>query len=158
MIERLRTNPLKRLLHCERGASLVEFAILLPPLTLLLIGTIELGRFMFFGILAANAANAGAQFGAQNTTTAANYTAMQTAAVDDGQSLPGFSATASCFTILNGTTAACPTPPASATPAPGSIYYVEVQTTGTYSSLMKYPGIPRSVTVKGKAVMRVVSQ
>ncbi len=55
---------------------MVEFAILAPVFVFLLIGLIEVGRFAFFGILAANAARAGAQYGAQTLSTAADTVGM----------------------------------------------------------------------------------
>ena len=66
---------------------MIEFALILPVLALLLIGVIEIGRFTYFSVLAANAARAGAQYGAQGPTTAGDSTGMIAAATQDGQSL-----------------------------------------------------------------------
>jgi len=54
-----------RFLRSDRGTSLVEFAIVLPVLMFLLVGLSEFGRFGYYAILAANAARAGVQYGAQ---------------------------------------------------------------------------------------------
>jgi Flp pilus assembly protein TadG len=157
MIARIIKARAAGFVHSEEGASLVEFAILLPVLALLMVGTIVFGQWMYFGILAANAARAGAQYGSQNLTTAANTSGMQSAALQDGQNLSQFSATPHCYYISGSTTTQCSLP-ATATPPPGAIYYVEVDTTGTFNPLIKYPGMPKNVTVSGKSIMRVVSQ
>jgi Flp pilus assembly protein TadG len=65
----------RRLFRAESGTSLVEFAILAPVIIFLLIGVIEIGRFAFFSILAANAARAGAQYGAQESRMQRSRTA-----------------------------------------------------------------------------------
>jgi hypothetical protein len=63
------------------GQSLVEFAILILPLTVLLIGTIKIADAVDTSLLVADAARLGARFGAQRgqaldnaTTTAVNAT------------------------------------------------------------------------------------
>jgi Flp pilus assembly protein TadG len=45
----------------QRGASAVEFALVLPVLVLVLGGIIDLGRFMFSAAIATNAAREGAR-------------------------------------------------------------------------------------------------
>jgi Flp pilus assembly protein TadG len=145
---------LRELVRLEKGASIIEFAVMAPVLSFLLIGIIEVGRFMYFGVLAANAARAGVQWGAQNLSTADNAAGMTYAAAQDGQNLSNWTITSSYFCTLNGTVTACAT---SSVPS-GEIYYVQVSATGSFYSLFQYPGIPRSVPVSGTAVMRVVSQ
>jgi Flp pilus assembly pilin Flp len=52
MIARIRRSLLQR---CERGAALVEFALLLPVLCLLIIGTLEVG-YRIFAVSVSNGA------------------------------------------------------------------------------------------------------
>ena len=137
----------------EAGTAMVEFAVLAPVFIFLLVGLIEIGRFSYFALLAANAARAGVQWGAQNLSTADSNYGMGDAAQHDGQNL-GWTVTESHFCTLNGTVTTCAT---GAVPA-GQVYYVQVTTAGTFNSLLKYPGIPQSIPVSGKAVMRVVGQ
>lgn len=149
--------PPQKLLRSETGTSMVEFAILAPVFVLLLIGLIEVGRFAYFGILAANAARAGAQYGAQNLSTAVDSTGIQNAALQDGQNLSTFSvAPGNLCSISGGTPTPCPSP--GATPPANTIYYVQVQVSGTVTSLLKYPGIPHAVPISGSATMRVANQ
>lgn len=148
---------IRRLFRSETGTSMVEFAIIAPVFIFLLIGLIEVGRYAYFGILAANAARAGVQYGAQNTTTAAQTTAIQNAALQDGQNLSTWLITPTVLCSVNGAT-----PTAAACSGAGvpvnTIYYVQVVVTGTFTSLLNYPGIPHSSLISGSAVMRVANQ
>lgn len=155
----------------EAGTAVVEFAILAPVFIFLLIGMIEVGRFAYFALLAANAARAGAQYGAQNQTTMVDTASMTTAALNDAQNGIGYvnwtvpgAITANCYytTSVGGGT---PTgwdlcsnitgpPPANTT----YTYYVQVNVTGTFSSILSYPGIPKTLPVSGSATIRVASQ
>jgi Flp pilus assembly protein TadG len=139
----------------DSGTAMVEFAIIVPVFVLLLIGLIEVGRFAYFGILASNAARAGVQYGAQNTTTAEQTTAIRNAALQDGQNLSNWQITPTVLCSVNGAApAAC-----TGTGVPvNTIYYVQVQVSGTFSSLLNYPGIPHSVPINGSAIMRVANQ
>jgi len=139
----------------ESGASLVEFAILAPVMLVLLVGLIEVGRYTFFAILAANAARAGAAYGAQNTQKADDVPGMTNAAKLDGQSLSQWIVSASPLCSVNGgALGTCSNPPVS-----GTIYYVSVQVSGTFPSLLHLPWIFKNgVPVSGTSVMRVVSQ
>ncbi len=150
-----------RLAREESGASLVEFALVAPVLILLLVGMIEIGRFAYYAILAANAARAGVAYGAQNVQTALDTTGIKNAVIADGQSLANWSA-ANAITVKQlcsvngGTPTLCVT--GSSGPAAGTVYYVSVQVTGTFKSLLSYPGLPPSLPVSGNAIMRVASQ
>jgi Flp pilus assembly protein TadG len=145
-------------LRQDHGTSVLEMALLTPLLLLLLLGIIEVGRYAELGILVANAARAGAQYGAQNQTTAADPTGMQNAAVNDAQgaiTTSQVTAVELCGCSASTLGSACPVPSACATPL-YPITYVQVRTQGTYNSLFHYPGIPTSLTVSGAAQMRVV--
>ena len=62
----------------DSGQTLIEVALLLPLLLLLLVGTIEIGRFAYYAILVANSARAGAQYGSQSLVTSADTTGITT--------------------------------------------------------------------------------
>jgi len=135
----------------DKGAALVEFAIVLPMLALLLLGIIDSGRYAYDAILAANAARAGVDYGAQNLVTAGDVTGQQNAALADAQNLPGMSASPSpTFCMSGGAVVACTTS--------GASYYVQVNTSGTFTPWVKWPLLPASVTVNGSATMRVEQQ
>jgi Flp pilus assembly protein TadG len=148
-------NRLNGLIKSERGSAIVEFAILAPVLVLLLLGVIEISRYAYYALVASNAARAGAQYGAQNTASALDSSGMQTYATLDEPANSGITATAHYFCLLDGTSTPCPNTGARQS---NWVYYIEVDTSGSYNSLFKYPGIPQLVPVSGKAVVRVVNQ
>jgi Flp pilus assembly protein TadG len=147
--------------RCDRGTSMIELAICLPVIALLTIGIIEIGRFTYFSILAAHAARAGVQYAAQNLQTAADASASgpntTAAAVADGQGLSNWRVTSGLSCTVNNAAAPCPANNTGVV-SPNNFYYVSVQVTGTFNSLLKYPGIPQQIPVTGSAIMRVGNQ
>jgi Flp pilus assembly protein TadG len=146
----------RSLRESDSGSALAEIVIVLPMLVILLIGLIEVGRYGNYTIAAGNAARAGVQYGAQNTVTADDITGMQTRALSDAQNLTGLTATASNYCeCADGSTSTCL---ATDCAASHRIVYVQVLTTATVPSLTNYAFLPaslRTITVHGKAVMRV---
>lgn len=151
-------------LRSERGTSLVEFAFAAPVIMFLLLGMIELGRFGYFAILAANAARAGAQYGAQDLMTAYDTAGITNAAVQDGQNLPNWTANGGAVTVNQlcavngGTPHACGLAIGGPGAPQNTIYYVQVQVLGEFNSLLNYPGLPASLPIRGSATMRVATQ
>ncbi len=144
----------------DTGTAMVEFSILAPVFVFLLIGVIEVGRFAFFAILAANAARAGVQYGAQNTTTAIQTANIQNAALQDGQNLANWTSNGGSITVkdLCSVNGAAPATCVGTGVPVNTVYYVQVQVKGVFSSLLNYPGIPNNVPISGSAIMRVASQ
>ena len=130
----------------ERGTSLLEFALFLPILLLLLLGVIDVGRYAEFNIVVANAAHAGAQYGAQNLVTAVDTTGIASAAVSDSQNAltaPQVTTSVLCGCAASGLSATCPVTCGSGHP----LTYVQVTATGTFNSLFSYVvGVPASVS------------
>lgn len=147
---------IRKLFRSQSGASLVEFALLAPVMIFLLVGIIEIGRYTFFAILAANAARAGAQYGSYSLSTADDSAGIIAAATQDGQSISQFGATPTVYYSTNeGQTLTAWT---SGAPPSGSIWYIGVVVTGTFTTLLHYPGIPTNVPITGSATMRLVNQ
>lgn len=145
---------MKRFFRSENGSSLIEFAIVLPLLLVLLIGLIDLGRAAYYGILASGAARAGAQYGAQNPFTVSDAAGIQSAVAADAPGIPWTASTTELCSINGGALVTCPI----GGNAQNVVYYVKVHVTGTFSTLVQYPGIPQNVPVGGDAVMRVTTQ
>ena len=144
---------MKSLRRCESGAALVEFrGSLAPVLSFLLIGIVDFGRFMYDGILAANAARAGVQYGAQTLITAKDTSGQQTAATNDAAGLSGLTATASQpWCEINGSATTCGTA--------NSVAFVKVTVTGSFSPLIGLSRPPPLTSpVSGSATMRVEQQ
>ena len=151
----------KKDLKNTSGTSAMEFALLAPVIVFLLIGVIEVSRYMYLSILASHAARAGVQYASQNTETAAdanvNGAGSRGAALADAQSLSGFTAHANILCTIGGQASTCPSNTANSVPA-NLTYYVEVQVSGTFRSLLNYPGIPNSFPITATAIMPVSSQ
>ena len=145
----------------QSGQSLLEFAILLPMLLLLALGVIEMGRFAYIGILVGNAARAGVSWGAQNHTTAADTNGgIETAADNDFQNNgPSLGSLNVAHSVVCGcdnggtiTAASCTTVcPLGAT----LVDSLTVTTSGTFSAIFNYPGIPTSITISRTATQRI---
>lgn len=158
MITRTLIHLLRAFRRCERGASMVEFAILAPVMIFLAIGMIDTGRYAYYSILAANAARAGAQYGSLDLEHVSQANAIAAAASADAQSLAQFSTLPTCLVAVNnGAMTSCPTN-SSGSLTPGSVYYVQVVTTGSFRPLFPYPGVPNPVQITGSSTMRVVNQ
>lgn len=135
----------------ERGASLVEFALMIPFLALLLVGVIDFGRAYYVNVEVSNAAYTGALYGTQNST---DITGMQNAATGDAPDVPGVTATATYGCECSDGT----NPVANCTSQPSCsvnvVNYVQVTTTATYKPIFPWPGIPSSLTMQGSARLR----
>jgi Flp pilus assembly protein TadG len=152
----------------QTGVALVEFAIMVPLLSMLLVGVIEIGRFAYFSIAVGNAAHAGVQYGSYNARTAADFAGMQAAATSDGQNnIQNITAVARdvCSCWIDSTGTESPSPPTaaacSANPRCTSgtpVTYAQVTASGTYSPMMHYPGLPTTFGVSATATMRVGMQ
>ncbi len=135
------------------GSAFVELALVVPIFVLLLVGAAEFGRLAYAGIEVTNAARAGVAYGAQNHVTASDLTGMQQAAQNDASNVTSLSATAKYFcTCSNGNSSTC-----AVTDCAGAriLEFVQVNTTATVNPLFYYPGLPKTFTLQGQAVLRV---
>jgi Flp pilus assembly protein TadG len=137
----------------RRGQAVVELALTSPLLLLFSLVASDACRVYFTSIAVNNAAKAGAQYGAQSPTKSGDISGMQSAATADAPDVYGINATASLY---------CECPGQSGTFSCSSVdnctdkrAYVEVDTSATFHTLIKYPGIPDSVPINGQAIMRV---
>jgi Flp pilus assembly protein TadG len=152
---------IRRLRHSDAGSALIELALSLPILVLLLLGAFEFGRFAYLGIELTNAAKAAAQYGAQNSATAADVTGMQLVASQDA---PEVTSQCTNFTMPPPTTScACVVGGSSAGTACGSTcaggYIVETLdiTTSADCAPVIYPsGFGGTITLTGHAVQEVL--
>jgi Flp pilus assembly protein TadG len=154
------------ILKSQSGQSLVELALLTPLLLLLLIGSVEMGRYAYISVLVANAARAGAAYGAQSLGNSTDTGGIQTAADNDFQNN---GLTTSNLTVTSSTSCGCdnggtttsagcnnpPNPTAGTCAAGHWVVMVSVTASGTFTSLFKYPGIPQSLKLSSTAQMRV---
>jgi Flp pilus assembly protein TadG len=146
--------------NSDSGTSLIEMALLLPILFLLLMGTVDFGRAYYLEIEVSRAAHTGALYGSQNPTDLAG---MQSAATVDAADVSGLAvASAYGYECSDGTqrSASCSSTSCATTPvAPtcsgsNAVYYIQVNTSVTYSAMFPYPGVPTPVVLRGQATMR----
>ena len=140
-------------MHGEKGSALIELVAGLSILVTLILGAAEFGRLAYAGIEVSNAAHAGAAYGSESRTYAADITNIRTAATQDAPDVPGLTATASYFCqCSNGSSSTCAVTDCSTSRI---ITYITVNTTGTINPLIYLPGLPKSYILSGQAVMRV---
>lgn len=155
-----RTMPaLRRGLHEDAGQALVELALVIPLLTLILVGAAEVGRIAYAAIEVNNAARAGVAYAAQTHATATasdptNMSYITLAATQEAPDVTGMTVTASDSCICSdGTSITCTTALTSCLSPARNIETVQVNTTATIDTAFHFPGIPNSITLNGQAIM-----
>jgi len=142
----------------DGGQSLAEVALLTPLLLLLLVGTIEVGRFAYYSIEVSNAARAAVQYGAQSLADSKDTAGIQSAADKDAPDIPGLGVTPTTSCACSTSPAVsvlCATAPVICLPPSTAVVFLEVDTTKAITPLFRYPGLPSTFTANGKAIMRV---
>jgi Flp pilus assembly protein TadG len=139
----------------QRGQSVAEIALLAPILLLMLVGTIEIGRYAYFAIEATGAARAGAQYGMQSLIDSKDVAGIQAAAANDAPELAGLNVTAANLCACSNSPAHYVGCPAHHCGAGHAVVFLEVNATASVPSLFHYPGLPATFSANGKAIMRV---
>jgi Flp pilus assembly protein TadG len=139
----------------EEAQSLVELALLMPLFISLLLGSAEFARFAWASVLTANAARAGAAFGAESLNNAGNIAGVQAAAAADSVNLTGLTTappTISCG-CSNGTAISdCNNSLASCAPPATISNFVHVNTSMTLPwGFIR--GVGPNFTVTGQSIM-----
>jgi Flp pilus assembly protein TadG len=146
-------SRLKASTRSQRGASLVEVAFMIPFLSLLLIGVIDMGRAFYLSMEVADAARAGAMYGYQTSATMRDTTGIQTAAANDAPEVTGLTTTSSYGCMCSDGTspsADCSAPPTCSS-GKRQVNYVIVNTSATYTPLFPWPKVPASIPLSGTA-------
>ncbi len=149
----------------SNGNALLEAALLIPLMITMMLGTMDFGRVFYAGVAMASAARAGVQFGSLKVGNSGNFSGMTAAAQDDAayQGIPSQSITitAKNFCQCVGDTSAivynsCSVTSCSAYGLAGKPpVYVEVAVTYPFNTLVNWPAIPGTLTIKRTARMRV---
>ena len=151
MIER---HDMPRRRDSERGGVLAEFAVVIPVALLLLLGAVDFGRVWALASASSNAAHAGAQYGSQNAQLAADINGMLAAsdADENGLGIDDFVITPERYCeCSDGSDIACDNKCGGGT---SPMVFVRVQIDSTFETLFDYPGIPSSVQISRRAVLR----
>lgn len=148
------------ILRSEAGQALAEASLAAPFFVLLLLGAVDLARAAYAGIEVSNAAKAAVQYGAQNSATAANTAAIQSAAAADASSLGTLNTTVSTAGICSdgsactGTGGTCRSTDCSSSHIE-TILTVSAST--TYHPMFPLPGRNDGITLRGEAVQKVLN-
>jgi hypothetical protein len=147
-------NHSRRLFRCNSGQSLVETALAVSLCGFLMVGAAEFGRLAYAGIEISDSARAGVEYGSQSRATALDLTNMKAAASLSAPDVSNLTLAASSYCkCADGTSSTCATTDCAGTRI---ITYVQVTTSGSINPLIYVPGLPKTYSLSGKAVMRVV--
>jgi len=139
----------------ESGAALIETALALPMLALLLFGAAEFGLVDYEAIEVSNAAKAGVQYGAQDTTRATDTSGIRRAAAQDAPNIVLGSTTSWTTTICSdGTTPAVLSPRCSGGATLEMLLTVKTQ--ATFNPVIYVPGVTPSFNLTGQASQTVM--
>ena len=148
-------GPIRRLARQERGASAVEFVLVLPILALLLFGAVDVSGLAWAKMQVGAAARAGASYALTNGFDVAGINAAVASATNLTVTAGTPTETFGCPNIASGITPVAnnstPCPGGGATP--GS--YVTVAAAADYSPIFGWPGLPNSIALSAEAQVRI---
>src|SRR5687768_12459108 len=140
-----RRGSIRRFHSDPTGAAMVEFAVVFPVLVLLLIGAADFGRVFFTSIAVANAARAGAEWGAMDSDNAQDSLGIVNFAKFDGAEAGTITVTTQTVCRCLATVTACSTANCIGYGVPKS--YVEVTASKTVNLILPYPGVPNNISI-----------
>ena len=131
---RSRRSHAARSIH--RGAAAVEFALALPILMLLAVGSIDFGRVPYFHQVVANAARTGAETGATHQFTSFTRSTWE-AEIEDAvetemQNIPNFDSSKLTYELTTTTNA-------------DGLARIVVEVSYPFETLIDWPGMPHEV-------------
>lgn len=141
---------LLRFKRSSLGGAAVELAVVFPVLVLLFIGAVDYGRLFYTSIAVANAARAGAEWGARDTENG-DIAKINVFAQADGNEAGTLTLNSrkycECAGVAGSCTAAC------AGGAAPEVFF-EVIASRSVAMSLPYPGLPNAITVSRKATFR----
>lgn len=146
---------LKRLRRNASGASAAEFALVLPIMTVLLFGAVDVSGLAWAQMQVGAAARAGATYALTHEYDVAAITSAVTGATGFPVTAGDISQDAGCpndesgITLVGDDSIPC----ADTGEAPGD--YVTVNADGTYTTIFGWPGLPASVDLSARSQVRI---
>ncbi len=148
---------------------MIELAISIPLLMIVLAGAVDFGSACYVAIEVTNAARAGAQYGAQNSTTmvdtngiilaakneAANILTSSSATAGKTFWVTGYPQTSYGCECSDGTNVQTGTTTCSCTGGKNQVDFVLVTTQATYNPMIPWQGFNKTYTFNGSAKIRV---
>ncbi|MGE5750399.1 MAG: TadE family protein [Gemmatimonas sp.] len=144
---------LVRLRRSEHGGAMLELAVVLPVLILIAIGVMDYGRVYFTSIAVANAARAAAEYGTAMTGNQNKTANIQSMALLDGAEAGSMTITPVTTCKCGATVVACSGTTCAGYGVPR--VYVAVTATKDVALILKYPGLPATVTISRTATFRL---
>ncbi len=138
------TGKVGALRRCTSGALSVELALAVTAFLVLAVGSYDFGRFAMAKSRLSSAAHAGAIYGIQDLSTAADVGGIEQAArIDAGDNALSVNSRQVCICATAGET------PCGGTCADGlsAPVYVEVTVQDTLDFLFNYPGVPQTMNL-----------
>ncbi len=133
---------------------MLEFALLVPLTMVMFFGTMDFSRVFYAAIELANAAQAGALYGAQSVTYVSDTAGIKQAAAFEAQDLSGMTAATSNYCQCpGGAIVGCTTGTCTGYGVPQ--VYVSVTTSYTFQTLFGYAVLPSAVAMTRTVVTRV---
>jgi len=153
----LLATPARRLARFGRSAGgniSVEFALVLPFLMLLILGATDFGRGFVEKLRLNNAARAGAQYALAeyNKDASAIYAGVEQSAQSDAEDASLVVTPNIYCKCLDGTELTCGQP---CTGGEVPMRYIEVDVSGPFEFLFDYPTTTGSMTLTGRAELRL---
>lgn len=145
---------------CARGSVAIELALLAPVLAAILLGSIDLGSYIYEKMQVQSASRAGAQYAIQSSGNSQDPVSIAVAVRASSTDLAtGTTITTETFcgcsdgseTAVSGTTGCGGTCSGGEFPA----LSVRVTVTNTFTPIFPYPGIPDPVVLTGVTSLRV---
>ena len=136
------------------GNIMIELALVAPLLLLMVAGAADFARVYFNSVTLSNAAGTGAFYGAQGNIYSVQDAQMQQVAQNDASDLGKITTTSSHYCDCpSGTKVDCITGSCATYGAPR--VYVTTHAEKTFTPLLPFPGVPRSVKAGRTAYFRV---
>ena len=162
----------------ERGGAVAELAVAMPFVFMMMVGAVDFGRMWTVSTRVADAAYAGAAYGAQSTTTAKDTSGMRTVAlhelgidpvvstptkkaavavVESGKSVPSekdYDVTTTRYCECEDKKSVDCDKGTCVVGSGNRRMYVQVRVGTTFQTVFDYPGIPHEVTITRQTRMR----
>ncbi len=146
---------LDRLQRDRSGASAAEFALVLPIMTLLLFGAVDVSGLAWTQMQVGAAARAGASYALTHGYDEVGINAAVANATGLTVTVGAMSKDAGCPNASTGITVVAnkstPCPDGGAIPGD----YVTVNASGTYSPIFGWPGLPNAINLSARSQVRV---
>jgi Flp pilus assembly protein TadG len=151
------------------GSAMIELAISIPLLMIVLAGAVDFGAACYVAIEVANAARAGAQYGAQNSTTMVDSSGIILAAENEASNIStscGTTAGKTCWVsgfpsasygceCADGTGVKSGGAGCSCANGNQQVDFVLVTTQASYNPMIPWQGFGKTYTFNGVAKLRV---